>query len=241
MFRTQSLNMFPHLPHGNTNNTVLNIASINFTNKFNFGMLSPRSGKNRFFSSRTPVDSFSEFHPESQYNICDDDPMREEIPINLSIFDDEKPAAAKPPIEPVVILPLKEVEPMRTEVRDRPEITLVVNLPVMHALRATRKDDGSAEEQLESEGLDGVEEAKSEHKEAAEEVPQVLNMKVTIPFIKSVIQDPLKASPPNPPTLVDSDKIRQILQQSSSTVKTMANEKKYTSYCTNFLSRVRLE
>lgn len=204
-------------------------------------MLSPQSGKNRFFGSRTPVDSFPEYHPESQYSICDDDPMREEIPINLSIFDDEKPVAVKSPVEPVVILPLKEVESMGVEVERKPETTLVVSLPAVHGAPETaRGDDGSARGHFESEGLDGVEEAKNERKEPGEETPQVLSTKVTIPFIKSVAQEPVNTRPPSLPALADSAKTKLILQQSSSTVKIVSNEKRYTSYCTNFLSRVRL-
>jgi len=189
-------------------------------------MLSSQQGKNKYFPPNVPLDSFSEFHQDNQHSVNEDDQMREGILINFSIFCDEKPQ----PKESFKSIPTKQNETVKPQVKTEIKPSLVINLPV---IKKEVKKEKLRELKVKAQSY--VEEVKVA---TSKEVPQALNTKVTIPLIQNVCHEPVTV--PNLPPPPNEEKLKQIIQQSSSGLKLVNKEKKYANFCSTFLSKVRL-
>lgn len=224
-------------------------------------MLSPRSGKNIFLEAHQPIapaDSLSDNPFESQHNMMEDDQMREGILLNVSIFADEKPPEREPlPIQTPAIDSSENLIGDKDKLKVPPESGLVVTLPILAEGITPKKSSPKASKEEVSARIKDYFAKNSpvnmpeEIKDAninqdspipmVEDQPQTLNTKVTIPLLRNVLLRPSETKSYNQLPQLDEEKATQITKCLESTLKSANEEKKYASYCTNFLSRVRLQ
>lgn len=233
---------------------------MKFTNKFNSNMLSPQSEKNQLLDthqSNAPADPFSEYHMENQQMMSEEDQIREEILINFSIFDDEKPANKESlPAQASATPSSKSLPVVKAESDIQPRSELIVNLPIIpKAIVAESKSPKMNKElSLTKHKTNIINDSPIYSEESNihtntishtvlpqnEELPHTLNTKVTIPLIKNFF-DPSVTKPYEQPPQLDEERVKRIIQHSNLALKSANEEKRFAGYCSNFLSRVRLE